>query len=99
LAITLTDEAKKQLLASIKRYAAENLEQDIGELKAGLLLDYVLREIGPTVYNQAISDAQKYFHEKTADLDGACYQTEFSYWRPSPARRPEKGGIAGQPGT
>ena len=47
MAITLSPETKKQLLASIKRYVAENLEQDIGDLQAGLLLDYFLREIGP----------------------------------------------------
>ena len=59
--ITLPPEAKKQLLGSIKRYAAENLDQDIGDLKAGMLLDYVLKEIGPSIYNQAIADAQAYF--------------------------------------
>ena len=54
MAIALPPETTKQVLASIKRYVAEHLEQEIGDLQAGLLLDYVLKEIGPTVYNQAI---------------------------------------------
>ena|SRR5207249_6529491 len=56
MAIDLSQEVRKQLRASIKRYALENLEQDIGDLKADMLLEYFLKEIGPTVYNQAISE-------------------------------------------
>ncbi len=51
MAIKLSKEAKKQVIASIKRYFAENLDDDIGDLKADLLLDYFLLEIGPTIYN------------------------------------------------
>ena len=80
MAITLPPEAKKQLLRSIKRYVAENLDQDIGDLKAGMLLDYFLKEIGPTVYNQAIADAQGYFQARVGDLEGVCSEKEFSYW-------------------
>ena len=52
MAIQLSQEVRKQLRASIKRYALENLEHDIGDLKADMLLEYFLKEIGPTVYNQ-----------------------------------------------
>jgi len=71
---------KQRMIASIKRYSAENMEEEIGELKAELLLDFFLKEIGPSIYNQAIADAQAYFQEKTGDLDGSCFQPEFGYW-------------------
>jgi uncharacterized protein (DUF2164 family) len=87
MAIKLSPETTKQLLASIKRYVAENLDQEIGDLKAGLLLDYCLKEIGPTIYNQAIADAQSYLQERVVDLESVCYQKEFSYWAPPPADR------------
>ena len=95
MAITLSPETTKQLNASIKRYVAENLDQDIGDLKAGLLLDYCLREIGPTIYNQAIADAQAYFQARVGDLEGACYEKEFTYWAPPTGERagkPQPGG-------
>lgn len=82
--IKLPDTTVKQLHASIKRYFAEELDQEIGDLKAGLLLDYVLREIAPTVYNRAIADAQSYFQGRVADLEGVCYEREFAYWTPAP---------------
>jgi uncharacterized protein (DUF2164 family) len=78
--IKLPPDITKHLVASIKRYAAENLDEEIGDLKAGLLLDYCLKEIGPSIYNQAIADAQAYFTSRVADLDGVCHEDEFGYW-------------------
>jgi uncharacterized protein (DUF2164 family) len=85
MAITLSPDTTKQLHASIKRYFAEHLEQDIGDLKAGMLLDFCLKEVGPAVYNRAIADAQAYFQGRVSDLDGVCYEPAFTYW--GPARR------------
>jgi uncharacterized protein (DUF2164 family) len=80
MAITLSADATRRLQASIKRFAAEHLDEEIGDLKATLVLDFFLREIGPSVYNHAIADAQKYFQERALDLEGVCYQKEFGYW-------------------
>ena len=90
MAITLTPETTKQVVASIKRYAAEHLEQELGDLQAGLLLDFFLKEIGPSVYNRAIHDAQSYLHDRLSDVEGVCYEKEFSYWpeRTSRLRKP-----------
>jgi uncharacterized protein (DUF2164 family) len=80
MAVTIEPETKKRLIPSIKRYVAENLEQEIGDLQAGLLLDYVVKEIAPSVYNKAIRDAQEYFQERVGDLETVCFQKEFDYW-------------------
>jgi len=89
MAIELSPEITKQLQSSIKRYFAETLDQDIGDLRAGMLLNYCLKEIGPSVYNQAIADAQAYFQGRVGDLEGVCYEKEFTYW--TPATRVELG--------
>ena len=86
MAIALDPDARKQAVASIRRYFAESWELDVGDLKAGLLLDYFLTEIGPCVYNRAVADAQVYFRDRVADLEGACYEKEFGYW-PPPSQR------------
>jgi uncharacterized protein (DUF2164 family) len=87
MTITLADHARKQSIASIKRYFLEELDQDIGELKAGLVLDFFLKEIAPTIYNGAIADAQTYVRDRLADLDGACSAPEFAFWPSASARR------------
>jgi uncharacterized protein (DUF2164 family) len=88
--IVLSDNARKQSIASIKRYFVEELEQEIGDLKAGLLLEFILKEIGPSIYNAAIGDAQTYLRDRVADLEGACSVPEFAYWPPSSVRRASK---------
>jgi uncharacterized protein (DUF2164 family) len=88
VAIELNADQKKRALASIKTFASQELDQDLGDLKAGLVLEFVLNEIAPTVYNQAIADAQAYFRDRVADLEGVCYHAEFAYWqKPGRARR------------
>ena len=39
--IALTPEVTKQLQASIKRFTAEHLDEEVGDLKAALFLDFV----------------------------------------------------------
>jgi uncharacterized protein (DUF2164 family) len=76
MAITLPPETTKKLIASIKRYAAANLDEEVGDLKAALLLEFCLKEIGPPIYNSAIADAQAYFTGRVADLEGVCHEDE-----------------------
>ena len=54
---------------------------EIGDLKAMRVLDFCIKEIGPSIYNQAIADAQSYFQEKASDLGGARYEAEFDFWK------------------
>jgi uncharacterized protein (DUF2164 family) len=81
MAIKLPPETEKRLYASIKRFFEEKLDDEIGDLKARLVLGYFLREIGPTVYNQAVADAQGWVQGKVADLDGSCFEPEYGYWK------------------
>lgn len=76
-AITLPDDARRYAVAALREYFNDNMDEPLGDLKATLLLDYVISTIGPTIYNQAISEAQQYFEERTADLVGACHHSEF----------------------
>lgn len=80
MAIDLPPDTSKLLRASIKRYVAEQLDLEIGDLQAGLLLDFCVREVGPSIYNRAVADAQAYFQGRVSDLEGVCYEPERSYW-------------------
>ncbi len=79
--IELSKETRQQLCESIKRYFEDEMDEPIGDLKAVLLLDYCLAEIGPSIYNKAIRDAQAYMQEKTSDMDSVCYEPELGYWK------------------
>ena len=92
MSIELSEQDTTRSVASIRRYFLEALDQEIGDLKARLVLAFILQEIGPSIYNGAIADAQLYLRERVGDLEGVCNKTEFNFWPRSTARRPPQPG-------
>jgi uncharacterized protein (DUF2164 family) len=78
--IEISKQARADAVASIQRYFEENLTEPIGEMPAGLLLNFFMEEIGPAIYNSAIRDAQARMQQRVSDLDGELYADEFQYW-------------------
>ena len=85
--IELSKQARADAIASLQRYFEENLQEPIGDLPAGLLLNYLLEEIGPAIYNQGIVDAQTRLQQRVSDLNGELYADEFQYWIKADAKR------------
>lgn len=86
IALELNKQQRTEAIASLKRYFEENLDP-IGDLPAGLLLNFIVEEIGPVIYNQAIADAQTRLTQRVADLNGELYADEFQYWPRNDAKR------------
>lgn len=78
--IDISKQRRVDAIASIQRYFEENLPEPIGDLPAGLLLQFFVEEIGPVIYNQAIVDAQARMHQLVADLSGELYADPFQSW-------------------
>ena len=74
--IRLTEERKQQLVHSIQSYFSEQLDREIGELGARLLLDFFVKELGPAVYNQAVQDSVAFMQDKLIDLDSELYEPD-----------------------
>jgi len=74
--LILADDARKRSIGSVRQYFEENMDEPIGDLKAGLLLDWFVAEFGPAIYNQAIVEAQQYLEERVADLAAVCNYPE-----------------------
>ena len=85
--VELPKPVRATAIASLKRYFEEELGEPIGDLKAGLLLNYILEELGPVVYNQAIGDAQARLAARVADLNGELFADEFQFWPRVEAKR------------
>jgi uncharacterized protein (DUF2164 family) len=80
MTVTLSEDARSQALASLKRYCAQELEQEISDVQVYGLLAFFLKEIAPSVYNGAVADAQAFLRDRLADLEATCYEPEFTYW-------------------
>ena len=79
--IEFEKEQKQKMIESIRRYFLDELDEEIGDLKATLLLEFFIQEIGPSVYNRAITDATAHMRERVADMEGSCFEAEFAYWK------------------
>jgi uncharacterized protein (DUF2164 family) len=81
MTIELSKEDRVQAIASIERYFEVNFEQKIGNISAGALLGFVLEEIGPSIYNRGVSDAQERLLSRVEDLTYEVREDEFQYWQ------------------
>jgi uncharacterized protein (DUF2164 family) len=68
--IELKKEVRAVLVESIRRYFWNERNEEITHLGAGLLLDFIVNEIGPYLYNRGIEDAYTYMNERIEDLLG-----------------------------
>ena len=80
MTIDLPKQKRTDAIASLQHYFEENLPESLGDLPAGLLLNFILEEIGPAIYNKAIHDAQTRLTQRVADLDSELFADEFQYW-------------------
>lgn len=85
--IEISEQARTEAIASIQRYFEENMPEPIGNLPAGLLFDFFVEEIGPLIYNRAVSDSQARMALRVSDLGGELYADEFQYWPKVDAKR------------
>lgn len=81
MTIELPKEARAQAISSIERYFAENMEERIGNVAAGALLGFFLEEIGPLVYNRAVTDVQERLQARVMEVDLEVHEDEFQYWK------------------
>ncbi len=79
--IELTKDAREQAVNSIQSFSASNMDEKMGNIAAGALLDFFLEEIAPCVYNKAVADLQDRMHSRVLELDSELMKEEFPYWR------------------
>jgi len=81
MAIELLPQETDEVIHSLKRYFSSELDQEIGDLKAKLLLDYILKEIAPLAYNQGVKHAEEFLRLRLEDLPATCFEPGLTYWQ------------------
>jgi Uncharacterized conserved protein len=62
--------------ARLRAYFRDELDQELGQLPAEMLLDFIGREIGGFFYNRGLYDAQAVVRAKADDIVEALYGLE-----------------------
>jgi uncharacterized protein (DUF2164 family) len=87
MVVKLSKVQRADAVASIQRYFEENMTEPLGDLPAGMLLDFFVDEIGPVIYNKAIAEAQERMQLRVMDLTGELFADPFQYWPKVKAKR------------
>ena len=76
MSLDLDEERRRAMLGDIRAFFAETLDDEIGDLKARLVLDFFLGRLGGAIYNQAVADAHAWTQDKLMDIEGELYQDD-----------------------
>lgn len=63
-----TKEQREEMISSIKNYFEEEREEELGDLAAGMLLNFIIEELAPEFYNRGVYDAYKYMSDRVEDV-------------------------------
>lgn len=66
--IRLKKEEKVEIIREIQYFYQNEKEEEIGELAAEILLDFITFKLGKYYYNKGVQDSQKYMSEKLEEL-------------------------------
>lgn len=66
--VKVTRQRRDEMVSEIRNYFSKEREEEIGDLAADLILDFILEKIAPEIYNQGVFDAHKYMEDAVADL-------------------------------
>jgi uncharacterized protein (DUF2164 family) len=69
LTIQLSKEHKEQMLNDIKNFFYYERSEEIGDLAAENMLDFLVKEIGPYFYNQGVKDSKVMVEQKRMNVE------------------------------
>lgn len=71
--IQFTDEEKKKLNDEITFFFREEMEQELGVIATGKVLDFFLENLGNLIYNKALDDTQMWFKQAAENMEADFY--------------------------
>ena len=71
--IKLQREAKEKLIAEIQQFFYDERGEGVGNIAAETVLDFMIKQLGPYLYNEGIKDAQKLIMERMQSVDDDLY--------------------------
>lgn len=71
--IKMPREQKMQIVSLVQQYFSEERDEEIGNLAAELLMDFICKQISPYIYNQAIDDVQSIVSQRMTSLEEDIY--------------------------
>ena len=74
--IKLPKEQKDMIVEDLRVFFEEERSETIGNLAAEQLIDFMIKEIGPFLYNKGLEDARQLVIERLAFVDEELYSLQ-----------------------
>ena len=74
--IEFSKDERADATGKLRDYFARELDQELGQLPAEMLLDFIGKEIAGAFYNRGVHDAQQLVQQKAEDIVEALYGLE-----------------------
>ena len=74
--IEFSKDERAAATGKLRDYFVRELDQELGQLPAEMLLDFIGKEIGGAFYNRGVHDAQQLVQQKAEDIVEALYGLE-----------------------
>lgn len=69
----MREEEKKQLLAEITQFFAEEYDLELGIIGSERIYEFFEKAMGERIYNQALDDAQRFFRTYANNMEADYY--------------------------
>ncbi|WP_410511502.1 DUF2164 domain-containing protein [Paenibacillus sp. BR2-3] len=76
ISIKLPKEEKDEIIDNVRTYFENERSEIIGDLAAEQLIDFMIKELGPYIYNKAITDARVMLNERINQIEDELYALE-----------------------
>ena len=71
--VKMSKEQKIQIISLVQQYFRKERDEEISDLAAEFLMDFLMKQISPFIYNQAINDVQSVVSQKMTLLEEDVY--------------------------
>lgn len=69
----LSPERRDALIREIQKHYSIEFDETLSDFRTEALINFMLKAIAPTVYNQAVQDVRAHLQTRLDDLDGEVY--------------------------
>ena len=66
----LSKERRADMIGQIKQFFQTERDEEIGDLAASTVLDFMLDKLGKELYNEGVKDSYSYMNDKIIDVLG-----------------------------
>ena len=73
MVLKMPKEQKAQIIGFVQQYFREERDEEISDLAAEFFIDFMVKQVSPFIYNQAINDVQVIISQKVASLEDDVY--------------------------